>query len=100
MLLAQDNDVVQAFSPDRPISRSAKPFCQGDPGAIGLSRMPMARSWRGDDAAIDPVAIADEVARSLFPGNASVIAPLTHAHVTPCQDPGHLWREITIFDRA
>ncbi len=25
-----------------PISLSAKPFCQGEPGAIGLSRMPMA----------------------------------------------------------
>ena len=26
-----------------PISRSAKPFCQGDRGAIGLSRTPIAR---------------------------------------------------------
>src|SRR5208282_6693768 len=25
------------------ISRSAKPFCQGDAGAVGLSRMPMSR---------------------------------------------------------
>jgi hypothetical protein len=24
-----------------PINRSAKPFCQGEAGAIGLSRMPM-----------------------------------------------------------
>jgi hypothetical protein len=29
-----------------PISRSAKPFCQGEAGAIGLSRMPMARNRR------------------------------------------------------
>ena len=29
-----------------PINRSAKPFCHGDPGAMGLSRMPMARSRR------------------------------------------------------
>jgi hypothetical protein len=29
-----------------PISLSAKPLCQGDPGAMGLSRMPMARSRR------------------------------------------------------
>jgi hypothetical protein len=29
-----------------PISRSAKPFCRGEAGAIGLSRMPMARSRR------------------------------------------------------
>src|SRR5467141_3023904 len=27
-----------------PISRSAKPFCQGEAGAVGLSRMPMARN--------------------------------------------------------
>src|SRR5438876_6419001 len=27
-----------------PISLSAKPFCQGEPGAIGLSRMPMVRN--------------------------------------------------------
>jgi DNA-binding CsgD family transcriptional regulator len=27
-----------------PISLSAKPFCQGEPGAMGLSRIPMARS--------------------------------------------------------
>jgi hypothetical protein len=29
-----------------PISRSAKPFCQGEAGAVGLSRMPMARNRR------------------------------------------------------
>ena len=29
-----------------PISRSAKQFCQGAPGAIGLSRIPMARNRR------------------------------------------------------
>jgi hypothetical protein len=49
-----------------PISRSAKPFCQGEAGAVGLSRTPMARNRR-DNAAIDPVAIADEVVRSLIP---------------------------------
>jgi hypothetical protein len=27
-----------------PISRSAKPFCQGEADAVGLSRMPMARN--------------------------------------------------------
>jgi len=27
-----------------PISRSAKPFCQGEAGAVGLSRMPMERN--------------------------------------------------------
>ena len=44
-----------------PISRSAKPFCQGEAGAVGLSRMPMARNRRVTTAAINPVAIADEV---------------------------------------
>jgi hypothetical protein len=29
-----------------PISLSAKPFCQGEPRAIGLSRIPMARNRR------------------------------------------------------
>ena len=27
-----------------PINLSAKPLCQGEPGAMGLSRMPMARN--------------------------------------------------------
>src|SRR5260370_15858998 len=29
-----------------PISRSAKPFCEGEAGAVGLSRMPMERNRR------------------------------------------------------
>ena len=29
-----------------PINLSAKPFCQGEPGAMGLSRMPMVLSRR------------------------------------------------------
>src|SRR3984893_8974781 len=68
MHLAQDNDVVHTFTPDR----SDQPFDK----AI----LPM-RGWCGrlvpdahgaqsacDNAAIDPVAIADEVVRSLIPG--------------------------------
>ena len=67
MFLAQDNDVVQTLSPDR----SDQPF--------GKAILP-GRGWRGrlvpdahgaqsarDDAAIDPVAISDEVVRSLIP---------------------------------
>src|SRR5260370_10250550 len=34
-----------------PISRSAKPFCQGEAGVMGLSRMPMARNRRVTTAA-------------------------------------------------
>src|SRR6202790_1929603 len=68
MHLAQENDVVHTFTPDR----SDQPFDK----AI-LPR----RGWCGrlvpdahgaqsacDSAAIDPVAIADEVVRSLIPG--------------------------------
>src|ERR1700694_2441255 len=68
MHLAQDNDVVHTFTPDR----SDQPF--------GKAILPR-RSWCGrpvpdahgaqsarDDAAIDLVAIADEVVRSLIPG--------------------------------
>src|SRR6476620_8402405 len=67
MRLAQDNDVAHTFTPDR----SDQPF--------GKAILPR-RGWRGrpvpdahgaqsarDDAAIDPIAIADEVARSLIP---------------------------------
>jgi len=32
--------------PIDPINRSAEPFCQGEDGAVGLSRMPMARNRR------------------------------------------------------
>jgi catechol 2,3-dioxygenase-like lactoylglutathione lyase family enzyme len=44
--LAKDNDVVRTLASDRPISRSANPFCQGEADAVGLSRMPMARNRR------------------------------------------------------
>src|SRR5258708_12926659 len=67
MHLAQDNDVVHTFTPDR----SDQPF--------GKAILPR-RGWCGrlvpdahgaqsarDDAAIDPVAIADEVVRNLIP---------------------------------
>src|ERR1700686_88483 len=67
MCLAEDNDVVRALAPDR----SDQPF--------GKAVMP-GRGWRGrlvpyahgaqsacDDAAIDPIAIADEVTRSFIP---------------------------------
>src|SRR5258705_13499622 len=67
MRLAQDNDVVHTLTPDR----SDQPF--------GKAILP-GRGWGGrlvpdahgaqsarDDAAIDPVAIADEAVRSLIP---------------------------------
>ena len=66
MRLAQDNDVVQTLTPDRsdqPFDKTILPrrgWCDRlVPDAHG------AQSAR-DDAAMDPVAIADEVVRSLI----------------------------------
>src|SRR5258705_499200 len=68
MHLAQDNDVVHTFTPDR----SDQPFHKAIlPGRGWCGRfVPDAHGAQSarDDAAIDPVAIADEVARSLIPG--------------------------------
>src|SRR5258708_4787578 len=50
-----------------PINLSAKPFCQGEPGAMGLSRMPIALSRCVGRSAIDLISIPDQVARSLIP---------------------------------
>src|SRR6202011_4614501 len=68
MHLAQDNDVVHTFTPDR----SDQPFDNAILPRRGWCGRPVpdahgAQSAR-DDAAIDPVAIADEVVRSLIPG--------------------------------
>jgi hypothetical protein len=46
MRLAQDNDVVHTFTPDRSDQPFGTPFCQGEAGAVGLSRMPMPRNRR------------------------------------------------------
>src|SRR6202021_2507167 len=68
MHLTQDNDVVHTLTPDR----SDQPF-----GKAILPRrgwcdrlVPDAHGAQSahDDAAIDPIPIADEVARSLIPG--------------------------------
>src|SRR6195256_3038789 len=68
MCLAQNNDVVQTLTPDR----SDQPFGKAVlPGRGWCGRLvPDAHGAQSarDDAAIDPVPIADEVARSLIPG--------------------------------
>jgi hypothetical protein len=46
MSLPEDEDVIKHSRRIEPISRSTWPFCQGDRGAVGLSRMPMARMRR------------------------------------------------------
>ena len=68
MRLAKDNDVVQTLTPDRSDQAFHKAILPGRgwcnrlvPDAHGARSAPA-------DAAIDPVAIADEVARSLIPG--------------------------------
>src|ERR1700720_2367338 len=68
MHLAQDNDVVHTFPPDRsdqPFGKAILPR-RGRCGRL-VPDAHGAQSAR-DDAAIDPVAIADEVARSFIPG--------------------------------
>jgi hypothetical protein len=40
---AQDDNMVDTLATDKSDHLWAKPFCQGEPGTIGLSRMPMAR---------------------------------------------------------
>jgi hypothetical protein len=43
MLLAEHDHMITTHSRRiEPISRSAWPFCQGDRGAVGLSRIPIA----------------------------------------------------------
>src|SRR6202012_6041102 len=68
MRLTKNDDVIQALAADRPDQPFGKAVLPGRgwcgrpvPDAQG------AQSAR-DDAAIDPVAIADEVVRSLIPG--------------------------------
>src|SRR3984893_9755101 len=68
MYLAQDNDVVHTLTPDRsdqPFGKAILPR-RGRCGRL-VPDAHGAQSAR-DDAAIDPVAIADEVVRSLIPG--------------------------------
>ena len=43
---AEYNDVVKAFLRIEPIGLSAYPFCQGERGDVGRSRMPIDRSLR------------------------------------------------------
>ena len=68
MRLAQDDEMVHALAPDRsnqPFGKAILPrrgWCRGlVPNAHG------AQSAR-DDGAVDPILIADEIARHLIPG--------------------------------
>jgi hypothetical protein len=65
--LAQDKDVVHTFTPDRSDQPFGKAVLPGRGWCGGLVPDAHGAQSARDDAAIDPVAIADEVARSLFP---------------------------------
>jgi hypothetical protein len=65
---SQDNDVVHTFPPDRsdqPFGKAILPR-RGWCGRLVPDAHGAQSSW--DDAAIDPVPIANEVVRSLIPG--------------------------------
>src|SRR6267143_1539305 len=67
MHLAQDNDVVHTFTPDRSDQPFGKAILPGRGWCGGLVPDAHGAQSARDDAAIDPIAIADEVARSLIP---------------------------------
>jgi hypothetical protein len=46
MTLAEHDHMIKASPRIEPIRRSTLPFCQGDRGAVGLSRMPITRMRR------------------------------------------------------
>ena len=56
-----------------PISRSTKPFCQGEAGAIGFVPDTHGTQPACDDRTVDAIPVPDHVARGLFQGNASGI---------------------------
>jgi hypothetical protein len=68
MSLAQDNDVVQTLTPDRSDQPFGKAILPGRGRCSGLVPDAHGAQSTCDDGTIDPVAIADEVVRSLIPG--------------------------------
>src|ERR1700716_1192153 len=67
MHLAQDNEMVHTFTPDRSDQPFGKAILPGRGWCGGLVPNAHGAQSTCDDAAIDPVAIADEVVRSLIP---------------------------------
>jgi hypothetical protein len=68
MHLAQDNDVVQTLTPDRSDQPFGKPILPRRGWCGGLVPDAHGAQSAHDDVAIDPVAIADQVVRSLISG--------------------------------
>src|ERR1700681_3402179 len=88
MHLAQYNHMIDALAPDRsdqPFGKAVLPrqgWCGGSvPDAHGAQSA-------GDDAAIDPIPIADEVARSLIPGKCLRYLTCTPFSRGICSDVG------------
>jgi hypothetical protein len=46
MRLTKNEDMIQALAPDQPDQPFGKAIHQGEAGAVGWSRMPMARNRR------------------------------------------------------
>ena len=67
MRLAQDNDVVYTFTPDRSDQPFGKAILPGRGWCNRLVPNAHAAQSAGDDAAVDPIAVPDEVVRSLIP---------------------------------
>src|SRR6201982_403804 len=68
MHLAHDNDVVHTFTPDRSDHTFGKAVLPGRGWCDRLVPDAHGAQSACDDAAIDPIAIANEVVRSLIPG--------------------------------
>src|ERR1700730_5851432 len=67
MCLAQNNDVIQALAPDRSDQPLGKAVLTRRILCSGLVANAHGAQSACDDAAVDAVPIADEVARSLIP---------------------------------
>ena len=78
---AQDHDMIQALAADEPISLSACPFCHGDRGAVGRSRMPMAARRRVTAWPYEASLSRMKYLGACSHGKASVIWRATHSAV-------------------
>jgi hypothetical protein len=67
MRVAQDNDVVHAFTPDRSDQTFGKSILPGQRWCNGPIPDAHGAQSAHDDATIDPVATADQVARRFIP---------------------------------
>src|SRR4051812_45411499 len=67
MAFAEYHDMINAFLPIDPISRSAYAFCHGERGEVGRSRMPIDRTRRDKYLTVGSIAIPDQVTRDFLP---------------------------------